>query len=80
MDGNRLASGNLILIIAPEEKRPVYTALQTNIMSFGIFFSILGGVILAVTSYTVLYSFTIGCLLFSLWLSFKLRDLDSLPN
>ncbi|MEA1915713.1 MAG: MFS transporter [Campylobacterota bacterium] len=78
MDGNRLASGNLILIIAPEEKRPVYTALQTNIMSFGIFFSILGGVILAATSYEVLYSFTIVCLSLSLFLSFKLRDLDSL--
>jgi len=77
MDGNRLASGNLILIIAPEEKRPVYTALQTNIMSFGIFFSIIGGLILAATSYTVLYSFTILCLLVALGLSFKLRDLNS---
>jgi MFS family permease len=77
MDGNRLASGNLILIIAPEDKRPVYTALQTNIMSFGIFFSILGGLILSATSYSVLYGFTILCLFIALGLSFKLKDLDS---
>jgi MFS family permease len=77
MDGNRLASGNLILIIAPEDKRPVYTALQTNIMSFGIFFSIIGGLILSATSYSVLYGFTIFCLMIALGLSFKLRDLDS---
>lgn len=74
MDGNRIASGNLILILAPEEKRPVYNALQTNIVSFGLFFSILGGVILTLSSYTFLYSFTIGFLLLALVLSFKLQD------
>ena len=73
-DGNRIASGNLILIIAPEEKRPVYSALQTNITSFGIFFSILGGVILSLSSYTFLYSFTIILLIISLIASFKLKD------
>lgn len=74
MDGNRIASGNLILILAPEEKRPVYTALQTNIVSFGMFFSILGGVILKFTNYSVLYIFTIALLSVALFLSFKLRD------
>ena len=53
MDGNRISSGNLILIIAPEEKRPVYTALQTNIVSLGMFFSIFGGIILTLSSYFV---------------------------
>lgn len=72
-DGNRIASGNLILIIAPEQKRPVYTALQTNIVSFGIFFSILGGVILSMSSYIFLYSFTILLLSVSLFASFKLK-------
>lgn len=74
MDGNRIASGNLLLILAPEEKRPVYSALQTNIVSFGMFFSLFGGVILTFTSYTVLYSFTLVCLSLSLFLSFKLKD------
>ncbi|HIP13350.1 MAG TPA: MFS transporter [Arcobacter sp.] len=74
MDGNRIASGNLILILAPEEKRPVYTALQTNIMSFGIFFSILGGVILSLSSYTFLYVFTILILLVSFGASLYLKD------
>ena len=74
MDGNRISSGNLLLILAPEEKRPVYSALQTNIISFGMFFSIFGGIILTFTSYSVLYIFTIICLLVSLFLSFKLKD------
>jgi MFS family permease len=74
IDGNRIASSNLLMILAPEEKRPIYSALQTNILSFGMFFSILGGVILTLTSYTFLYSFTIACLVLSFTLSFKLKD------
>ncbi len=74
MDGNRIASGNLILILAPEEKRPVYSALQTNITSFGIFFSLLGGIILNYTNFTTLYILTLCLLIFSLVVSFKLKD------
>ncbi len=74
MDGNRIASGNLILILAPEEKRPVYSALQTNITSFGMFFSLLGGLILTFTSFTFLYLFTLVLLCVSLFISFKLKD------
>ena len=73
-DGNRIASGNLILILAPPKLRPTYVALQVNIISFGIFFSILGGAILHFSNYTVLYSFTIAVLLLALMLSFKLKD------
>jgi len=74
MDGNQIASSNLLLILAPEEKRAVYTALQTNIVSFGMFFSLVGGVILTITSYEILYTFTIICLLLALFLSLKLKD------
>ena len=74
MDGNRIASSNLLLILAPEDKRPVYSALQTNILSFGMFFSILGGVILRLTNYQVLYGFTIALLSISLYFSTKLQD------
>jgi len=74
IDGNRIASGNLILKLAPPQKRAVYIALQVNIISFGLFFSLLGGVILHFFSYTVLYSFTSFILLIALFLSFKLKD------
>jgi len=74
MDGNRIASGNLLLILAPEDKRPVYSALQTNIVSFGMFFSIFGGLLLSLTNYTILYSFTIVLLCIAFVLSFKLKD------
>jgi MFS family permease len=74
MDGTRLSSWNLIIIISPEKKRPVYNALQTNITSIGMFFSLFGGVILHFTNYQFLYSFTICMLLIGLTFSFFLKD------
>ena len=74
IDGNRIASGNLILALAPPEKRPVYVALQMNIISFGLFFSLLGGIILHFSNYTLLYVLTITMLVLSLYFSFKLKD------
>jgi hypothetical protein len=74
IDGNRIASGNLILALAPADKRPVYVALQINIVSFGLFFSIIGGVILHFFSYTLLYSTALAMLLFAFYFSFKLKD------
>jgi MFS family permease len=74
MDGNRIASSNLILKIAPADKRPIYIALQMNIVSLGMFFSIAGGVILHYFNYTALYSASAIVLISALFLSFKLRD------
>jgi MFS family permease len=74
IDGNRIASGNLILALAPAEKRPVYMAIQMNIVSFGLFFSILGGLILHFLNYAALYSITLTILLSALFFSFKLKD------
>lgn len=73
-DGNRIASQNLIIKLAPEEKRPVYVALQANITSLGLFFSILGGFILQVSNYNLLYSFTFITILSAFILSLKLKD------
>ena len=74
IDGNRIASGNLILALAPADKRPVYVALQINVVSFGLFFSLFGGIILHFFNYTALYSLTIVMLLISLYFSLKLKD------
>ena len=74
IDGNRIASGNLILSIAPADKRPVYVALHINIVSFGLFFSIIGGIILHFFNYTLLYSITTVILLGAMFFSFKLKD------
>ncbi len=73
-DGNRIASSNLILILAPEAKRPLYVALQMNIVSLGMFFSILGGFLLHFGGYAMLYAVTAFMLFAALLLSFKLRD------
>ncbi len=72
IDGSRIASGNLILDLAPPEKRPVYMALQINILSMGLFFSIIGGLILQFFSYEVLYALTLLMLLAAFNFSFKL--------
>jgi len=74
LDGNRIASGNLILALAPADKRPMYVALQINIVSFGLFFSMLGGVVLHFFNYTLLYSTATAMLFLSLYFSFKLKD------
>jgi len=75
-DGFKISDMNLVIEIAPEDKRPVYSALQVNITSLGLFFPILGGVILSfVPSYTFIYLLTIGLLSLSLYLSLKLKEL-----
>ncbi|MBU0719993.1 MFS transporter [bacterium] len=73
-DGNRIASGNLILILAPPPKRPLYIALQMNIVSMGMFFSIAGGLILHISSYEILYAITSLVLLLAFLLSLRLKD------
>ena len=73
-DGFRLAFNNLVLSIAPEEKRPVYFAIQNNLTSLGLFFSINGGIILNLIGFKILVVLTIIILISGLFLSFKLKD------
>lgn len=76
LDGFSNSSMNLVIEIAPEEKRPVYTAIQTNITSIGLFFPILGGVILKfVESYTAIYLLTIVLLSAGFLLSIRLKKI-----
>jgi len=72
MDGFSISGMNLVFEIAPEDKRPIYTALQSNITSLGLFFPILGGIILKYSSYNVLYSITILMIGLGLYLTKKL--------
>ena len=74
MDGVRLGFQNQLLIIAPEQTRPIYVALQANLTSVGLFFSILGGVVLQFSSYHVLYLLTFTLLIFSFISSLYLKD------
>lgn len=74
IDGNRIASSNLILKIAPADKRPVYIALQMNIVSLGMFFSIIGGIVLHFFNYATLYASSVVMLMAALFLSFKIRE------
>ncbi len=75
LDGFSISGMNLVIEIAPEDKRPIYTALQTNITSLGLFFPILGGILLTyVESYTFIYLLTILLLSIGLFLSLKLKE------
>jgi len=73
MDGFKIAGLNLLFEIAPEDKRPIYVALQNNLTSIGLFFSIPGGFILKYFGYNFLYLFTIAMLLIGLFFATKLK-------
>ncbi len=73
-DGFRLSYGNLILIIAPEQERPTYIALQANITSFGLFFPIVGGIIVDKFDYLNLYISTLVLLIIALFLTKNLKE------
>jgi len=73
MDGFKISGMNLLFEIAPEDKRPIYVALQNNLTSIGLFFSIPGGFILEKFGYNVLYLFTTAMLLVGLFFAFKLK-------
>ena len=76
LDGFSNSSMNLVIEIAPEDKRPIYTAIQTNIVSFGLFFPILGGLLLKfVDSYSLIYGLTILLLSLGLWVSLGLKNI-----
>jgi len=72
-DGFKISGLNLLFEIAPEDKRPIYVALQNNLTSIGLFFSIPGGFILEKFGYNVLYIFTIFMLLVGLFFAMKLK-------
>ncbi len=79
-DGSRIASSNLILILAPPAKRPLYVAVQMNIVSLGMFFPILGGALLHFLSYHALYGLTAAILTVSLLLATRLNDDGATEN
>lgn len=77
IDGFKLAFGNLIIIIAPEDKRPVYLALQSNLTSIGLFFALPGSLILSLLNYQWLYIFTLCVLILGMFFSFKKLHYES---
>lgn len=73
-DGFMNASLNLVLEIAPEEKRPVYVAVQSNITGIGYFFALPGGMILEAFGYSTLFSFTLVMFIFALYFISKMKE------
>ncbi len=73
IDGFRNADMNLVIEIAPEDKRPIYVAIQSTIVSLGLFFSIPGGFILEHFGYSVLYTITLIMLGTGLFFVHKLK-------
>jgi len=73
IDGFSISGMNLVIEIAPEEKRPIYTALQTNLSSIGLFFPLLGAAILKFGNYNLVYIITIITLCLGLFVSLGLK-------
>jgi MFS family permease len=74
LDGFSISGMNLVIEIAPEDKRPAYAAIQTNLTSFGLFFPILGGFLLkSIQSFEAIYVITIILLFFGFLISKKLN-------
>jgi predicted MFS family arabinose efflux permease len=77
-DGFRLAFNNLLFSIAPENKRPVYIAIQNNLTSLGLFFSIPGGLLISLFGFEAVAFLVISILIFGLVISMrKLRNQES---
>ncbi len=74
IDGIKLSSDNLIIVVAPEDKRPIYMALQNNLVSLGLFFSIIGGIILKYSNFTALVATTLLFLGVGLYFSLQLTE------
>lgn len=70
-DGFRLAFNNLLFNVAPEKKRPVYIAIQNNLTSLGLFFSIPGGLLISLFSFEAVAFGVMMILLFGLYYSIK---------
>jgi MFS family permease len=74
IDGFKISGLNLLFEIAPEDKRPIYVALQNNLTSIGLFFAIPGGFILKWFGYKVLFLFTIFMLLVGLFFALQIKE------
>ncbi len=74
-DGISIANMNLIIELAPQEKRPLYTAISTNLSSFGLFFPLVGGTLLGVFgSYEFIYLLTIILLAIGALVAYGLEE------
>ncbi|MEO1958166.1 MAG: MFS transporter [Nautiliaceae bacterium] len=74
MDGFKISGLNLLFEIAPEDKRPIYVALQNNLTSIGLFFAIPGGFILKWFGYKALFLFTIFMLLVGFLFALQIKE------
>lgn len=73
IDGFRLGFNQLVLIVAPENNRPMYVAIQNNITSLGLFFALPGGLIYDWLGFNQLVFITLGMLSIGLFISLMLK-------
>lgn len=63
---------NYLLEIAPEEKRPLYVGFIHTVIFPTYFLSVLGGIIIQLTDFRVLFALTLFLALVSVYLSYRL--------
>jgi MFS family permease len=71
---------NFVLELAPSEERATYIALTNTLCGVLLFAPFLGGWLLQVTSYPVLFAITAGGIAISLVLTFRLEEPRQMAN
>lgn len=74
-DGIKLVYNNMLIHIAPQDRRPIYSSLKSHITSLGFLFPIMGGIIINISSLTVLFYITLLALILTLLYIIKHRHL-----
>lgn len=73
ISGADLGYMNYLLQIAPEDRRPIYVGFSNTVVGPTIFLSAVGGVIIQIGSFALLYAILLSVSLISLFLSLSLK-------
>ena len=72
--GARIGNINFLLEISPAAERPIYLGLTNTLLGMALLASMVGGVIVEVAGFGILFSFTLAFYALAIGLSLTLRD------
>jgi len=75
--GLGLGAINYLLAFAPEEDRPIYIGFIHTLVGPTVFLSVIGGLILQLTSFSFLYILVLLTAMLGICFSFKLTELKT---
>jgi MFS family permease len=75
--GLGLGATNYLLEFAPEEDRPIYIGFMHTLVGPTVFLSVIGGVVLQLTSFAFLYILVLLMAILGIYSSFRLSELKT---